>query len=237
MRKGDESLECRSIRAGRHCSAVVELPGVGQHDALRGTFVPVAAADSPFTGAGLGYFYLEDFEDGALNTPGVTVSGGVATKPHYAAAYVDSVDGDDGVIDGNGNGGNSWFNSSGSTGLLFTFNAGVLGSLPTQVGIVWTDGLNPVQAQFFDGSANLIASATLPSVADGSFTGGTAEDRFFGLDIPTGIGSVLVTSGTGAGIEVDHLQYGGAPIPAPGALLLGGIGAVLIGWMRSRRVL
>jgi len=204
---------------------------------LYGGLSYLSAADSPFTGAGLGYFYLEDFEDGALNTPGVTVSGGVATQPHYAVAYVDSVDGDDGVIDGNGNGGNSWFNSSGSTGLLFTFNAGVLGSLPTQVGIVWTDGLNPVQAQFFDGSANLIASATLPSVADGSFTGGTAEDRFFGLDIPTGIGSVLVTSGTGAGIEVDHLQYGGAPIPAPGALLLGGIGAVLIGWMRSRRVL
>jgi len=44
------------------------------------------------------------------------------------------------VIDGSGLDGDSYFSWSGSAGLTFTFNADVLGSLPTHVDIVWTDG-------------------------------------------------------------------------------------------------
>ena len=33
-------------------------------------------ADSPFNGGSFSYFHLEDFEDGSLNTPGVTASAG-----------------------------------------------------------------------------------------------------------------------------------------------------------------
>ena len=197
----------------------------------------LSAADSPFDGSGLGYFYLENFEDGLLNTPGVTASAGVSTKSLYAAAYVDSVDGDDGSIDGHGNAGNSWFSSNGSAGITFTFNSVTLGSLPTQAGIVWTDGLNPITVKFYDGVGTFIGSISVTGVADGSFTGGTAEDRFFGLEYSGGIGSILISSGAGAGIEVDHLQYGGIVVPAPGALLLGSIGAGLLGWMRRRRTL
>jgi hypothetical protein len=186
----------------------------------------------------LDYFHLEDFEDGLLNTPGVTASAGIATKILYAAAYVDSVDGDDGSIDGNGNGGNSWFSSNGAAGITFTFNPLVLGSLPTQAGIVWTDGLNPVTVDFYDGVGTFLGGVTAYGIADGSFMGGTAEDRFFGMEYSGGIGSMFISSGPGAGIEVDHLQYGGPlAVPSPGALLLAGIGAGVIGWMRRRTIL
>jgi hypothetical protein len=201
----------------------------------------LSAADSPFTGAGLGYFYLEDFEDGLLNTPGVTASAGSATWPLYSRDYVDSVDADDGLIDGIGHGansGNSWFSPDGAAGITFTFDPIVLGSVPTQAGIVWTDGLDPVTVKWYDASSNWIATLTSFSGADGSFTGGTAEDRFFGLDYSGGIGSIFISSGGGVGIEVDHLQYGGGTqVPAPGALLLCGIGASVLGWMRRRKVL
>ncbi len=204
---------------------------------LYGATPYLSAADSPFDGSGLAYFYLEDFEDGLLNTPGVTASAGIATKVLYAAAYTDSVDGDDGVIDGYGNDGNSWFSSGGAAGITFTFNPVVLGSLPTQAGIVWTDGLDPITVNFYDGVGTFLGGVTASGIADASFTGGTAEDRFFGLSYSGGIGSIFISSGAGGGIEVDHLQYGGVVVPAPGALLLGSLGAGLLGWLRRRRAL
>jgi hypothetical protein len=221
------------------CGAVLlSCGGLANAVTIYGPSPYLSAAASPFDGSGLGYFYLEDFEDGLLNTPGVTASAGIATKVLYAAAYVDSVDGDDGSIDGNGNGGNSWFSSNGAAGITFTFDPLVLGSLPTQAGIVWTDGLNPVTVDFYDGVGTFLGGVTAYGIADGSFMGGTAEDRFFGMEYSGGIGSMFISSGPGAGIEVDHLQYGGpVRVPAPGALLLGGLGTAILGWLRRRRAL
>ena len=53
---------------------------------------------SPFSNLSFSYFHLEDFEDGLLNTPGVTVREFATTN--ISTAFSDSVDGDDGVIDG-----------------------------------------------------------------------------------------------------------------------------------------
>jgi uncharacterized protein (TIGR03382 family) len=168
----------------------------------------LAAADSPFYERA-GYF--EDFEDGELNTLGVTFNAGRVVGPGF---NVDSVDGDDGFIDGNGNDGHSWF-VVGSAGLLtVTFDAELLEGLPTWAGIVWTDGRNEVMFEAFDAngeSLGVVSSAT----SDGDSFGGTAEDRFFGLDWEAGISGFNLWNTAELPMEVDHLWYG-TEIPAPG---------------------
>src|SRR5690349_19688285 len=60
-----------------------------------------------------GYFHLEDFEDEQLNVPGVTASAGAPFAP---GSITDSVDADDGTIDGSGTAGFSFFSGSGAAG-------------------------------------------------------------------------------------------------------------------------
>ncbi len=108
----------------------------------------LSQADSPFDLSGLGTtFFLEDFEDGVLNTPGVTASsdaGELIVNGPDLSAFSDSVDGDDGAIDGSGSQGRALapVNQVGSSalGVTFTFDANELGGLPTEAGVVWTDG-------------------------------------------------------------------------------------------------
>lgn len=109
--------------------------------------------------------------------------------------------------------------------------------LPTAFGLVWTDGGGSITFEAFDGSDTLLLSQTFSGIPDGSFGGGTAEDRFFGLTFDGGIKSILISNSAG-GIEVDHVQYGtmfAAPIPEPDtwALLIAGLG--LIGVAVRRR--
>lgn len=189
-------------------------------------------ADSPFKSRTYSYFHLETFEDGLLNTPGVTQTGGSVIGPF---SFVDSVDADSGPVDGDGSTGRSLF---GSNLAEFRFDAVALGQLPTDVGLVFTDG-NNVTFEFYDAADVLLGSAT--AVGDGFFIGQTAEDRFIGWSGNVGVARIRVLA---SAFEVDHLQYGlfrappnGAiPEPASWAMMIAGFGAIG-GAARRRRSL
>ena len=127
----------------------------------------------------------------------------------------DSVDADDGAIDGSGTNGHSFFSGSGPGGITFTFDAVALGGLPTQAGIVWTDGAGTTLFEAFGPGGVPLGQIGPVAIADASNFGETAEDRFFGVTNPGGISSIRISNSSG-GIEVDHLQYGffsAAPLP------------------------
>ncbi|MGH7244962.1 MAG: hypothetical protein ACREJD_16225 [Phycisphaerales bacterium] len=185
------------------CSAA---PSLGQ--TFLGPTPYLCSDDSPWPLGSPGYF-LETFEDGLLNTPGVTGNGG----PAGPGGIVDSVDCDDGVIDGLGRDGRSYF-GSGNPGLTFTFNAAAFGGkYPQRVGIVWTDGVhnntpNSVHFEAFNAAGINIGEIT-GTHADNSQSSETAEDRFYGVELASGISKIRIYQTAGCcGIEVDHLQYG-----------------------------
>ena len=169
--------------------------------------------DSPFKDESFAYFHLETFEDGAFNSPGVSVSGGGLRTP--AGGLTDSVDGDDGAIDGSGSDGHSW-HSDGAASMRFTFDEAELGSLPTHAGIVFTDLSSPGELIFeaFDAEGQSLGQIGPVDVGDDSSAGTTAEDRFFGVAHSDGISAIeLTTDASQLDLEVDHLQYGLANLP------------------------
>ena len=230
----------RAVRVVALCACALLA---GSATALAAPIGPTAylqQSDSPFFGTDFsgGYFYLEDFEDHALNTPGATGLTGGPTSITFGPTFHDSVDIDDGALDGSGLAGDSWFNGGASTG--FSFNAAALGGLPTHVGVVWTDGPFNTPVTFIamnaDGSAISCSIGPSAGFANASFNGETAEDNFFGCIDPGGISKIEVINQFGGGIEVDHLQYGLAaapPVPEPATLVLLALGGMLAARRRN----
>jgi hypothetical protein len=193
-------------------------------------------SDSPFSGLSFDYFYLEDFEDNLLNTPGVTVNSGFPAGYDVYGQFIDSVDGDDGAIDGFGFNAHSYVTWSVNT-LIFSFDSGTLGTLPSHVGIVWTDstGLGDVSFEAFDAanvSLGMIGPVTL---GNGSTVSQTAEDRFFGIINESGISQIVVNNAASQNWEVDHLQYG-AQVPIPSSFILLVSGIALGVWCKRRSI-
>ena len=169
------------------------------------------AADSPFAQLPFAYFYLENFEEGALQVPGVTLTRGalVVGDRGYPSPWVDSVDGDDGRVDGSGSAGHSLWSGNANGSLVFVFDGSVLEGLPTHVGLVWTDSLGPVRFSLtaFDAEGNAVAKVGPLALGDRVIDGTTAEDHFLGLHYPGGIARLRCDNLT-VNFEVDHLQYG-----------------------------
>jgi hypothetical protein len=160
--------------------------------------------DSPLGAPGIGLCY-EDFEDGTFDIPGATGNGTIIGP----GGLTDSVDGDDGDIDGSGAAGGSYFSGNGTTGITIEFSPSRNEGLPRNVGIVWTDGgqAAPVTFEAFDKDGQSIQKGAWgPFVhADLTHSGETAEDRYYGAYHPDGISKITITN-VGGGIEVDHIQ-------------------------------
>jgi hypothetical protein len=213
-------------------AAVGVLIGTTARADLLGPSGYLSFADSPFNGLNFSYFHLEDFEDHLFNVPGVSASAGGVVSVVFGPAVHDSVDLDDGLLDGSGLNGDDFFTGSGSTGINFTFDAGVLGALPTHAGIVWTDGGGTIRFEAFDENGVSLGTV-VGNHANTSVSGETAEDRFYGVINAGGISKIFITN-TSGGMEVDHLQYGQSVVPEPvslNAVVLGGA----VWWGRRRR--
>lgn len=212
--------------------------GAAEAQTFSGPTPYLSRNDSPFLSGILdGSITLETFESGTLAAPGVTASAGAVLGP---GPQTDSVDADDGVIDGFGTAGHSFYVNPGGA-VTFTFSVAALGHWPRQAGIVWTDGAGTATFEAFGPTGASLGRIGPVPVGDNSFAGTTAEDRFFGVTYDGGISAIRI-SNTATGLEVDHLQYGGVahPVPAlprPGLAALA-LALALVGWrhaVRTRR--
>lgn len=204
--------------------------------------------DSPFKSVNFNYFYLENFEDGLLNTPGVTASSasGLPVLIGNPDFYADSVDSDDGVIDGNGQQGHYLVEYGNGVigGLNFTFDKNTLGTLPTHAGLVWTDSYSgalgtdgtPLTFEAFNAQGGSLGKIQLDQgqIGDGRFDGTTGDDRFFGVINPEGISKISISQTLiSVGISIDHLQYGSIasqpPKSVPEASNVFGLGLLGLG--------
>jgi hypothetical protein len=166
---------------------------------------------------------IEDFEDNAVH-PFIAEINGEILPPNYFSNLTDSVDGDDGVLDGSGNNGRSFFSEQRSIRIKFAR------PVPA-AGLVWTDG-DPLSAsvilEAFDAAGNSLGAQDYGKLGDADITGETSEDRFLGAMNLAGIGGLLVTNTPdGSGMEIDHVQwYEFVPEPTCFALVAYALGCI-----------
>lgn len=168
--------------------------------------------NSRFPCEGATVFALYDFENNDPLTPGATNNGTLSSS--FGPGLIDSVDGDDGVIDGicsPRDGGTNCNALWGGGSVTFTFTSTDGGPLPRFFGAVWTDGEGEVFFEAFDVDGGLLGRVGPVSEAgvfpDNTVQSSTSEDRFFGVVSNQDLGSVRIGN-TAGGVEVDHVQFG-----------------------------
>lgn len=178
---------------------------------------------------------LEDFEDNSLDH-GIVIDAidGQILYPGFGTGLdglTDSVDGDDGSVDGIGNMGYSYFSPANT--LTIHFPVAV-----KSAGVVWTDG-DIGSTTLFEAYRDdqLLYSYGPVALADDSFQGTTAEDTFLGVQATDGITHLVLTNIGGSGIEIDHIQYEDCSacvaVPEPDAFAIVSFGVLgLIGFCR-----
>lgn len=198
---------------------------------------PTLTGDTPE-----GYFcrecsgWIEDFEMGTVD-PFLSIDNGEILLPRTFSGLMnsvtDSVDGDDGVIDGSGTAGHSWFAPSDSVTVSFLRPV-------KNAGLVFTDGdaiSTNIRLEAFDIDGNLLAAIDAGDLADDTYTGETAEDTFMGFqDMDASISSITLSMDAGIGIEIDHVSWQEAcAIPEPSSALISILGLISLVSFRRRR--
>jgi hypothetical protein len=224
-------------------AGLVASLGVGVGSASAQTFIQptpyLSFNDSPFKGQVFSHFQLEDFEDGVNSLTGVSLNKGWIVPN---VSLMDSVDGDDGQINGLSEGGKSFYSNFATNELVLTFDAMAPGGLPTHAGVVWTDvGFvggsqickGEVRLEAWGAAGNYLGSTTPVILGDGLFTGQTPEDRFLGVTSNAGLSKVRLYMPESKDFEIDHIQFGTAALPAPGSLALFTLAGLVAG--RRRR--
>lgn len=189
--------------------------------------------DSPFDLSGLGStMFLDDFEDGTLDGPIISPD----TRIRGPGPLTDSVDADDGIVDGQGNGGHSLETTRYIVHPTFpwTYRTFVdiiftdIDHRPNAFGFVWTDAFyqSSVELQLVGTNGTNIGICSYGSLMDGANTGETAEDVFIGVIADQPIGHITVF-GESVGfqpeserVELDHIQFGQQVIPEPSAFTI-----------------
>ncbi len=190
-----------------------------------------SAADSPFNLSGLGTtFFLEDFEDDVL-TPGLESGFPGSIFP----ISDNSVDADDGVLDGLDSGGQSVLAfppdaCSGPNCTVYTqwnFNNSAFGKYPTAIGFVLTansGSQGTVSVIGFGENGYEFVTFDFEGIISRAFD--ASDDWFIGITNPFGMYSVTfeqlrrpIPGTTTSNPSFDHLRYG-LHVPEPSAFLL-----------------
>lgn len=175
--------------------------------------------------------FIEDFEDNEADSR-LTIAPGKIIGPGYDSGIkdvTDSVDADDGTIDGDGGNGHSFFYALNEIGIDFAMPV-------TSAGLVFTDGPQEMEMvlEAFDPAGSSIGVHRWQTTADEVFTGTTAEDRFIGVTNLDGISRLVIRQeGAGLGIEIDHIAFAVIPEPGSASLLL--MAATILAIRRRRR--